>query len=139
MKAVKLSIIALLSMSALFVACSKSNDSTPPPVPTDTIEGVWQGKYGYGNEAPSISYIFNIKPGGVIEELNTSGNSKGSGTWTLVGTEFTAHYQWKAPLLTTFSVKATFNKSTGKLSSGVWGYDNNNNNGGKWDMTKKSN
>jgi hypothetical protein len=137
MKAVKLSLLALLIVPTLFVACKKDSGS-PAPVPTNSIEGVWQGKYGYGNEAPSISYIFNIKPGGVIEELNASGNSKGSGTWTLVGTTFTAKYQWKAPLLTIFSVTSTFDKSTSKLT-GLWGYDNNNSNGGKWTMTKKSN
>ena len=137
MKAVKLSLLALCSLTTLFVSCSKDNDSTPP-VPTDSIEGVWQGKYGYDNESPSINYIFNIKPGGVIEELNSSGASKGSGTWTLSGTEFTAHYQWKAPLLTVFTVKATFDKSTSKLT-GTWGYNNSNNNGGKWTMTRKTN
>lgn len=138
MKTIKMLAPVLIVVSTLFTACKKDGtDPAPTPTSTDKIEGVWQGKYGFGNETPGVTYIFNIKPGGVIEELNTAGNSKGSGTWTLNGTTFTAQYQWKAPYNTIFKVSATFTKSTSNLS-GTWGYDNSATDGGKWTMTKKN-
>lgn len=133
MKFLKFAIVALL-LSAAFFSCKKDNDDDfKAPTGNTAIEGKYVGKYGYGNEVPSISYILNVKPGGIFEELNTSGVSKCiSGTWSLNGNVFTAKYQWKAPLNTKFSVAATFDASTGKLV-GTWGYDDSATNGGKWE------
>ena len=136
MRAIGISILCLLFLPAFFVGCKKETTQSVP-TPTDTIEGVWTGKYGFDNETPSIFFSFNIKPGGVIEELNSSGLSKGSGTWQLNGTTLTAHYQWKPPLSTIYSVSATFDKSKGELT-GTWGYDNSATDGGKWTMKKKN-
>ena len=103
--------------------------------PTDTVEGIWVGNYGYGSENPDIYYSFNIKSNGVIEELNSHKGVKGSGTWELVGDQFTASYEWGSPYFTGFMVTATFDKAHGKLT-GYWGYDTDSD-GGKWDMEKK--
>lgn len=139
MKTLKHSALALLIVSTLFVACKKDNDTPVEPngTPGEFSAGVWQGKYGFGNETPNVTYIFNIKAGGVIEELNSQGNSKGDGTWALNGTTFTAQYQWKSPYFTKYKVVATYDKTTGKLT-GTWGYDNSTTDGGKWNMTKKN-
>ena len=136
MKAMTLAIFCLMFLPAVFTACKKET-AEAPPTPTDSIEGKWSGKYGFENEAPSVEYRFNIKPGGIIEELNSGGLAKGSGTWNLTGTLFTAHYKWKSPLNTVFSVKAAFDKINGKLS-GTWGYDDSETDGGKWSMTKEN-
>ena len=133
MKFLRFSLVALL-MSAVFFSCKKDNDSTGNAI--TAIEGKWVGKYSFGNSVPDIFFSFNIKGNGVIEELNSSGNSKGSGTWSLNGTSFSAHYQWKAPLNTIYSVTATYNAATGKLM-GAWGYDNSPSDGGLWEMTKQ--
>lgn len=135
MRFFKFFIVALFLSTAIFSCKKDDNDNFTSPSNT-AIEGKWVGKYGYQNEAPSIYYCLNVKPGGIIEELNSSGVSKCiSGTWSLNGNTFTAKYQWKAPLNTTFSVVATFDPSTGKLV-GTWGYDNNATNGGKWENSK---
>jgi hypothetical protein len=133
MKFLKFAIVALL-LSTAFFSCSKNKDDDFKPSNGNTsIEGKYVGKYGYGNEEPSISYILNVKAGGIFEELNTSGVSKCvSGNWSLNGNVFTAKYQWKAPLNSIFSVVATFDPSTGKLT-GTWGYGDNATNGGKWE------
>jgi hypothetical protein len=133
MKFLKLPILALF-LSAVFFSCKKDSDSVPQPAPG--IAGDWIGKYGFGNETPAIYFRFNIKSNGEIEELNSSGNSKGGGTWNLNGTTFTATYQWKAPLNTKYKVAATYDAATNKLS-GTWGYDNNATNGGLWEQTKQ--
>jgi hypothetical protein len=132
MKSIGIAILSLLFVPVLFTACKKETTQTT----TKTIEGTWKGKYGFGNETPTVFFSFNIKPGGVIEELNSSGASKGSGTWTQTNSTFTAHYQWKAPLNTIFSVTAFYDKDNGKLD-GFWGYGNEDDNGGEWTMTKQ--
>lgn len=128
MKFVKFSIVALL-MPVIFFSCKKDNDTVKP------VEGNWNGLYGFGIDPPSISYKLNIKHDGTIEELNASGNVKGSGTWNFNGNTLTGHYQWKAPLNTVFSIIATYDPATNKLT-GTWGYDNSATDGGKWEAGK---
>ena len=135
MKFLKFFIVTLL-VSTAFFSCKKDNNDDFKTPSNTAIEGKWVGKYGYQNDAPTIYYCLNVKPGGVIEELNSSGESKGSGTWTLNGNTFTAKYQWKAPLNTIFSVVASFDPATGKLS-GTWGWNDNATTGGKWEQSKQ--
>ena len=129
--------IALLSMMILtgIVSCTKDSDS--PSTNPSALEGLWVGAYGYDNDNPSISYRFDIKPGGIIHEVNSSGQSKGSGTWKLEGNIFTAKYTWNPPLGTTFSVIATYDASKKKLL-GNWGWGNSATDGGLWSMTKSN-
>lgn len=124
----------LVLSTVSFIACSKEEDEGHP---TDTVEGLWIGTYGFGSESPDIFFSFNIKPGGVIEELNSNQLVKGSGTWELDDDDFTASYQWGAPYFTSFSVMATFDKSKGRLT-GFWGYDDSAIDGGKWIMDKNN-
>ena len=134
MKFLKFSVLTLVTAIVLF-SCSKNSDDVthnPPP----GIEGDWIGKYGFGNETPSVYFRFSIQANGKIDELNASGASKGGGTWELNGTSFTAHYQWKAPLNTIYTVAATYNEATHKLS-GTWGYNSSATNGGLWEQTKQ--
>jgi hypothetical protein len=135
MKFLKFSIVAFFASVVLF-SCSKNSDDVTHNEPTPGIQGDWIGKYGFGNETPAVYFRFKIQAGGVIDELNSSGNSKGGGTWSLAGTSFTAHYQWKAPLNTIYTVAATYNEATHKLT-GTWGYDNSATNGGLWEQTKQ--
>jgi hypothetical protein len=135
MKFIKLSILTLLT-SVVLLSCSKNSDDVIPHNPAPGISGDWIGKYGFGNETPAVYFRFNIQADGKIDELNSSGNSKGGGTWELNGASFTAHYQWKAPMNTIFSVAATYNEATHKLT-GTWGYDNSTTNGGLWEQTKQ--
>jgi hypothetical protein len=135
MKFLKSSVLTLLLSATLF-SCSKNSDDVVPNQPAPGIQGDWVGKYGFGNETPGVYFRFSIQAGGVIDELNASGASKGGGTWQLNGTSFTAHYQWKAPLNTVYSVAATYNEATHKLT-GTWGYENSTTNGGLWEQTKQ--
>jgi len=128
MKFVKLSIIALL-MPVCLLACKKDSKAASP------VEGKWSGVYGNDNDIPTILYKLNIKPGGIIEEINAAGEVKGTGTWSLKGNTFVAHYQWKAPLNTFFTIAATFDPATNKLT-GTWGFDNSATDGGKWEVIK---
>jgi len=136
MKFLKFFIVALL-LSTAFFSCKKDNnddDFTPPS--NTAVEGKYVGKYGYSSDAPTIYYCLDIKSGGVIDELSSTGSSKCvSGNWSMNGNVFTAKYQWKAPLNTIFSVKATFDPATKKLV-GTWGWNDDPTTGGKWEATK---
>lgn len=114
----------------IFFSCKKNDDDAVLPV-----EGKWSGSYGNDNDPPSISYMLTIKHGGVIEEVNATGQVKGSGSWNLDGNTFTAHYQWKAPLNTVFTITAIYNPVANKLT-GEWGFDNSSADGGKWEANK---
>jgi hypothetical protein len=135
MKFLKFSVLVLF-MSAIFFSCKKDSENIVAPVPAAGISGDWVGKYGFGTETPGIYFRFSIQANGVIDELNSSGSSKGGGSWSLNGTSFTASYQWKAPYYTKYKVAATYNEVTHKLS-GTWGYDNSATNGGLWEQTKQ--
>lgn len=117
MKIMKSLIVALL-VTSFFVACKK--DNTPPPF---TIEGKWEGKIGNGNSTPSGQYALNIKSGGVVERVNSSGNVTASGTWQLAGSNFSATYNYQNG--TVVEVTALVDKGSKKLS-GNW-----ENNGGE--------
>jgi len=117
--------VLLLVTVCTFASCKKDKEVAGNET---SIEGKWSGNKGFDNEVPANDLHISIKTGGIIEETNTTGAVKGSGTWTLNGTVFTAHYQFKAPLNTVYTFKGTFNKTTGKIN-GTWGFDNDDNDG----------
>ncbi len=125
-------VIALFAMTV--AACKKSAGG--PASPSNGIEGLWEGKFGIDNEKPTVFFSFNIKAGGVIEELTSTGQVKGQGTWKLENNILTAKYSYLAPSTSKYSIIAAFDGAKGKLA-GNWGYGNSATDGGLWDMTKK--
>lgn len=123
----------VLLFTATLTACKK--DKTEMVYSTSPIEGKWAGKRGDGNQTPDYDFRFTIKSGGVIDNTNASGAVKGSGTWTLNGTIFTANYQFVAPLLTKYMIKGTYDAATGKIT-GVWGFDDGQYDEGTWYLSK---
>ena len=130
-------IVAIVLLVTTFTSsCKKDKDEVP--VNQFSIEGKWSGNKGYGNEVPDNDLLLTIKPGGTIEETNTNGAVKGSGTWTLSGTAFTAHYQFKPPLNTHYRLKGTYDKPSGKIT-GTWSFDDGDDDEeeGTWYANKK--
>lgn len=117
-----------------FIACKKDKGNTT--IPVADIAAPYAGKYGTGNNNPSSFFSFNVKAGGALEELNSSGGVIGTGTWNFSGNIFTAFYHYLTPATAFFSVKAVYDPSLKKLT-GTWGYGASNNDGGKFYMTKK--
>ena len=116
-----------------FVSCKKDNDVKPAALP---VEGQYSGKYGFGDDEPGDDQKYNIKAGGVFQEIGVnSGAVVGQGTWKMNGNTLTATYAIVWSPFSTYSISATFDPATGKLT-GTWGYDNNSSDGGKIDMTK---
>lgn len=129
MKISKTILIALVALTG-FASCKKDKVEKQT-----VIEGRWVGSYVNEASGNSFYYSFNIKPGGVIEELNSSGHKLGQGTWELENNILTADYTWTGG--NGFSVIAAFYKETGKLL-GDWGYGDSATNGGTWQMHKEN-
>lgn len=74
MKLLKISMMAL--MLAVFASSCSKDDDPDVIVPSENIQGIWKGHYGFDNQEPSFYYSFHIKNGGVIEEYNSAGEKK---------------------------------------------------------------
>jgi hypothetical protein len=131
MKIAKIILMAAVVLTG-FVSCKKDKTETSKAT---TIEGVWVGSYVNDASGNSFFYSFNIKPGGVIEELNSAGEKLGQGTWKLENEILTATYTWTGG--SKYSILAAFYKNEGKLL-GDWGYGNSTTNGGSWQMHKNN-
>lgn len=130
MKISKIILIALVALTG-FASCKKDKVEAK----ATSIEGRWVGTYVNDASGNSFYYSFNIKPGGIIEELNSSGQKLGQGTWEFENNILTAHYSWTSG--SKYSVIAAFYKEDGKLL-GDWGYGDNTTNGGTWVMHKQN-
>jgi len=128
------SITSVLLLLVVFSACSKDSDSTP----STTLQGAWQGKYGDDNEAPSVFFSLNFKAGGVLEEIDTDGTVKGTGTYTIDNNNIiTGHtVNIKTPVGNKYSYMAAFYPSQAKVL-GNWGFGNSGTNGGMFELTIK--
>ena len=126
--------IILLMTGLSFVSCSKNNDHNKPA--TVSAEGVYSGKYGYGNDIPDQEYKLNFKAGGILQEIGiNSGAITGQGTWQINGNTITGTYKMVFAPYSVYSVSGVFDPATNKLT-GTWGYDNSATDGGKIDMTR---
>lgn len=125
-------ILLALLVSISFVACKK--DDAKPAV---SIEGKWVGKFGTGDNPPSSFFSFNIKSGGVIQELNQAGEVTGEGEWELDSNNVLfATYETSGPNVKTYTVIGAFNAGQAKIL-GNWGYDDSATDGGTWEMNKQ--
>lgn len=129
-------IIALLVVVTSFTACKKDKDE-PQISSTDTIVGLWEGTYKSDATGNTFFYSLNFKAGGVVEEINSSGQKIGQGTYEIDNNIVTAHYNWEDDP-SGFSIIAAFYPNTAKLL-GDWGYGNSSTDGGTFEMHKKQN
>jgi len=116
--------ITLIALSSCFISCKKSNDSPPAP---KTIQGLWTGTAS--NASSSIpDYTLSINQGGKITyEWTAPGSGQeqfGAGTWTLVGTDFTANltgiYGIQSNVGVHQTLTAKFDSKSGKLTNGTY-------------------
>lgn len=133
MKALKFFLLVVSGIN-FFVACKKDKQDTA--VTKAEVAGIYEGKYGTGNNNPSSFYSFNLKADGTMEELNGDGSVKGTGTWTLNGNIVTATHKYQFPANAFFISTGVYDAGAKKIS-GTWGYGSSDNDGGKWYMTRK--
>jgi hypothetical protein len=124
-------VLTMLVLTTL-LGCRKDD---PAPV-QESISGVFEGKYGNGTKTPDFFWGFEIKPGGVINELNSAGEKIGDGIWTKSGDKFLATYHNDTPYNATYSLKAVYSTSEHTLT-GTWGFGNNDSDGGTFRLTRK--
>jgi len=109
MKILKIAVIALFT-SAAFMACKKENVAPAAPF---SIEGKWEGSTSNGGY-----FGMNIKPGGSLDRLNSSGSVVASGNWELNGNTLSGSYHFlTSGTDVTFSAAVNKNQNT---FSGNW-------------------
>eukprot|EP01035_Chromulina_nebulosa_P058173 gene58173-79673_t len=108
-----------LLASLVLISCKKDTNTLTSP---HTIAGIYEGKFGTGNNTPASFYSFNIKPNGILEEISNTGEVLGTGIWTISGSTFQGSYDYDEPSNNSYSVKATYNASAKNLTNGTWGY-----------------
>jgi len=128
---------AILFVAVSIVSCKKNSDDRPDSNPSAQIQGVWAGKFGTGNNNPTAFFSFNIKAGGILEELTATGQVKGTGTWKLENKIFYGYtINILDPIGNKYSVIGAYDASKGKIL-GNWGYEDEATDGGLWEMNKK--
>lgn len=115
MKFFKTAFLALL-VSTAFIACDKDNDLKPSVF---SVEGVWKGTTGNGG-----FFGLNIKPGGSLERISSTGEVSATGNWQLTDNTLSGNYHYIASG-TDVTFTATIDKAKNELS-GTW-----SNNGGE--------
>ena len=126
MKKFQFLLFALL-MTIGFVSCNKDNDDEP----VFTMEGKWTGKLGTGSATPGSQFALNLKAGGTLERLNSSGSITGTGLWSLSGKSFTANYTFNSG--TVVDLVGILDQANNKLS-GSW--TNSGGETGLWNATR---
>lgn len=114
MKILKMAAFALL-LSTAFIACSKDKDNTSAPF---VLEGTWKGQTGNGG-----FFGLNIKAGGTLERIGSTGSVSATGSWQLVGNTLSGTYDFSNG--THVIMSATVDMKKYKLT-GTW-----SNNGGE--------
>jgi len=132
MKWIKHTSIFFLFLLFIVSACNREDC----PVPAYPVEGLWVGKYGSADAAPTFGYSMAVEADGKLilaAGSNLTENSRALGTWTLTGNTFKATYTYEEG--GTYSIQATWNNK-GKMSEGTWGYETDVSNGGTWYMDR---
>ena len=135
----------IFACSICIISCSKDNTQPAPPqvithdtviithdtvilaAPVNPIVGLWVGTLTAVNEpqAGPLYYSFDIRSDSTILTYSegADGNTYFStGTWKLVGTAFSATITSTSAANkgTVQNLTATYSKSNGSLSSGIW-------------------
>lgn len=134
MKLLNFTIISILALT--FASCNKDSDSSPAPVPNVSLQGVYDGKYGFNNEAPTADYTLNFKSNGTIQEIGqSSGNPTGEGTYSLKGNHLSATYKMLFEPYNDYFIEATYDVTTNTII-GTWGYEAGGTDGGKFTIKR---
>jgi hypothetical protein len=124
---IKFLFFSLVAFSFCVVSCSKDNTQPAPAAPTNPIVGLWVGTLTAVNEpqAGALYYSFDIRTDSTILTYSegADGNTYFStGKWNLIGNAFSATITSTSAANkgTVQNLTATYNKSDGSLSSGIW-------------------
>lgn len=124
--AIKIVLTTLVAIILILPQFGCEKDSDPPK--NSKIEGLWIGYYTVDGQ-PGMGqqyFSFVIKPDGTLINDTKGENQQhlSLGTWTLTGDSFAATATCVYGLPVNMGIvenhTATFNKSNGTLTSGVW-------------------
>lgn len=115
--------------ATLFSACKK--DNTPGG---HSMQGVWEGKWGSGDEAPQYFFKFKMESNGQLQRLDEQDQVIANGTWDLNGIEFECSYTHSNGQVHKIGGLYTDFDET---IAGTWGYHPSKANGGNIELKKQ--
>jgi len=124
MKMIKILAPLLLTVLFFSIISSCKKETTPTPVATYPVQGLWTGTYAVTGSPTSSYYSFVIKSDGTLIVDSKAGTQQhiSLGTWTLTGTtlacNYTCIYGSAGSIGLNQSSTATWD-NTGKLT-GTW-------------------
>lgn len=127
-------IFLLLALAAFsfFGACKKEKQAGPASFP-----GIYEGKWGAGNDTPANFFKFEFKSDGSLIRLDEQGQTLASGNWMVDGVQFECTYTHTAAAGgQTHKIGGLYTDFDG-LIIGTWGYSPSKVNGGNIELTKQ--
>lgn len=128
----KITIAALLAITAFFTACKKEN---APIGNAKGIAGTWTGKWGDAGQAPQHFMKFEFKANGEAVRLDEQNQPIASGQWKLTGIEFECTYTQTATG-EKHNIKGLYTGFDGTIT-GTWGWYPNKADGGTIELNKQ--
>ncbi len=143
-------VLFILAASTLVLSCKKDKKDKPdedpdanlPALTAETMLGYYIGHYGSGSNEPNIDYAFRLKPNSVIvvydQSADTANGDKAYGTWEYNAStkKLTTYYRYS-------NAEAKIYSTQGDLKHrrfiGTWGPNQDNTNGGKYNVRYTSN
>ncbi len=129
MKTIQFFLIIFLS-ATLFSACKKDNGQDG-----QSMQGIWLGKWGSGNQQPAYFIKFKLDDNGQLQRLNEQDQVIANGAWTLNGIEFECTYTHTDDGQT-HKIGGLYTDFDGTII-GTWGYSPGKANGGEIELKKQ--
>jgi hypothetical protein len=122
--------LAILVATVTFFACKKE----AVPVSKASLQGIWEGKWGSGSQAPANFIRFEFKSDGTMKRFDDQGQVMATGTWTLSGINFECTYTHTDGQV--HKIGGLYTDFNGEIM-GTWGWSPSKANGGTLELKKK--
>lgn len=129
MQTIKFLLILCLS-ATLFSACKKDNNPGSQSLP-----GIWEGKWGSGSQAPLYFLQFKLESNGQLQRLDEEGQVIATGAWELDGVQIEFTYTHTADGQV-HKIGGLYTDFDGTII-GTWGYSPSKANGGNIKLKKQ--
>jgi hypothetical protein len=124
-------LLAVLLATMTFLACKKDETTNTPKA---NLQGIYEGQWGSGSQAPSNFIKFEFKADGTMKRFDAQGTVIASGSWALNGINFECTYTHSDGQV--HKIAGLYTDFEG-IIMGTWGWAPSKANGGTVELKKK--